>query len=202
MLIDRIGMATCIACFQNGLLYIALPIVGSTLFGFNGMWAGFAVAPPVAISVTMFFVRQRFGKENFPFLLKGLEADVVVMDGALTPESAVTLSIEVKDSLHAHGYSGATAAKARLFIEEICVTILDMNGPRKKPILIELSLFFEIDSVLIIIRDSGKLFDLTDSDSQVEGLSGFILSGLMEAHQEKAYLVTTGYNRNMIRFPK
>ena len=32
-------------------------------------------------------------------------------------------------------------------------------------------------------------------------MSGFILSGLMEAHkEEKAYLVTTGYNRNMIRF--
>ena len=31
MLIDRIGMATAIACFQNGLLYIILPITGSLL---------------------------------------------------------------------------------------------------------------------------------------------------------------------------
>ena len=35
-----------------------------------------------------------------------------------------------------------------------------------------------------------------------KGLSGYILSGLMESHKEKAYLVTTGYNRNMIRFSK
>ena len=68
--------------------------------------------------------------------------------------------------------------------------------------LIELSLFFEVDSVLIIERDSGELFDLTDPDLQIQGLSGFVLSGLMEAHQEKAYLVTTGYNRNMIRFAR
>lgn len=67
----------------------------------------------------------------------------------------------------------------------------------------ELSLFFEPDSVLIIERDSGELFDLTDPDLQIRGLSGFILSGLMEAHkEEKAYLVTTGYNRNMIRFSR
>ena len=57
-----------------------------------------------------------------------------------------------------------------------------------------------VQRVLIIERDSGILFDLTDADNQIHGLSGFILSGLMEAHQEKAYLVTTGYNRNMIRF--
>lgn len=66
----------------------------------------------------------------------------------------------------------------------------------------EISLSFEKDSVLVIERDSGELFDLTDPDLQVEGLSGFILSGLMEAQKEKAYLVTTGYNRNMIRFMK
>ena len=66
--------------------------------------------------------------------------------------------------------------------------------------MIELLLFFEDDHVLIIERDSGKLVDLTDPDAEVKGLSGFTLSGLMEAHTEKAYLVTTGYNRNMIRF--
>ena len=70
----------------------------------------------------------------------------------------------------------------------------------KKPVLIEFSLFFEKDSVLIIERDSGELFDLTDPDAHIKGLSGFILGGLMSAHEEKAYLVTTGYNRNMMRF--
>ena len=46
------------------------------------------------------------------------------------------------------------------------------------------------------------LFDLTESDVQVGELSSFILSGLMNAQKEKAYLVTTGYNRNMIRFSR
>ena len=202
MLIDRIGMATAIACFQNGLLYIILPITGSLLFGFYGMWAGFVVAPAVALTTTMLFVFFRFKKDNFPFLLKSLESDIEVLDGTLTPDAAVALSKEVSDSLLARQYPAGEANRAALFVEETGLTILDMNSNSKKPVLMELSLFFEEDSVLIIERDSGKLFDLTDPDVQVKGLSGFILSGLMASHQEKAYLVTTGYNRNMLRFSK
>ena len=202
MLIDRIGMATAIACFQNGLLYIILPITGSLLFGFYGMWAGFVVAPAVALTTAMLFVFFRFKKDNFPFLLKSLESDIEVLDGTLTPDAAVALSKEVSDSLLARQYPAGEANRAALFVEETGLTILDMNNNSKKPVLMELSLFFEEDSVLIIERDSGKLFDLTDPDVQVKGLSGFILSGLMASHQEKAYLVTTGYNRNMLRFSK
>ena len=87
-----------------------------------------------------------------------------------------------------------------MFTEEIGLTILEKNAGRKKPILTEISLLFEDRSVLLIERDSGKIFDLTDPDQAVSGLSSFILSGLMESHKEKAYLTTTGYNRNMMRF--
>ena len=202
MLIDRIGMATCIACFQNGLLYILLPIAGSLLFGIYGMWAGFVVAPILTIICALLFVYLKFGKDNFPFLLKNMDSEIIVMEDTLTPESAASLSVQVKNSLQSHQYSTETANSAALFTEEIGLTILESNQPSKKSILIELSLFFEDNQVLIIERDSGKLFDLTDPDAEIKGLSGFTLSGLMEAHNEKAYLVTTGYNRNMIRFSR
>ncbi|MBP5293872.1 MAG: hypothetical protein J6023_07090 [Clostridia bacterium] len=202
MLIDRIPMATGIACFQNGLLYILLPILGSVLFGINGLWAGFVVAPVLTIVCAMLFVYKRFGKDNFPFLLKDMRSEIIVMDDTLTPGSASALSEKVAENLLSHGYTKDTATRAALFTEEIGLTVLDVNKPSKKPVQIELSLFFENDHVLIIERDSGKLFDLTDPDAEIKGLSGFILSGLMEAHEDKAYLVTTGYNRNMIRFSR
>ena len=202
MLIDRIGMATCIACFQNGLLYVILPILGSVIFGINGLWAGFAVAPVLTLICAFLFVYLRFGKDNFPFLLKNMESEIVVMDDTLTPDSASALSEKVQDCLLSHQYPKDAANRAALFTEEIGLTIIEINKRSKKPVLIEFSLFFEDDHVLIIERDSGKLFDLTDPDAEIKGLSGFILSGLMEAHDEKAYLVTTGYNRNMIRFSR
>lgn len=202
MLIDRIGMATCFACFQNGLLYILLPILGSVIFGINGMWAGFVAAPILTLVCAMLFVYLRFGKDNFPFLLNDMDSEIVVLDDTLSPESASALSVQVADCLISHQYPKETANRAGLFAEEIGLTVLDINKQSKDPILVELSLFFENDQVLIVERDSGVLFDLTDPDAPVKGLSGFLLSGLMETHKDKAYLVTTGYNRNMIRFAK
>ena len=202
MLIDRIGMATCFACFQNGLLYILLPILGSVIFGINGMWAGFIAAPILTLVCAMLFVYLRFGKDNFPFLLNDMDSEIVVLDDTLSPESASALSVQVADCLISHQYPKETANRAGLFAEEIGLTVLDINKRSKDPILVELSLFFEDDQVLIVERDSGVLFDLTDPDAPVKGLSGFLLSGLMGTHKDKAYLVTTGYNRNMIRFAK
>ncbi len=202
MLIDRIGMSVCISCFQNGLLYILLPITGSLLFGINGMWAGFVIAPAVTLALAMLFVRLRFGKDNFPFLLKDIDSEIEVMDDTLTDKTASELSQKIGQSLISHGYSKQKSMCASLFAEEIGLTVLERNGKAKKPVLIEFSLFYEEDSVLIIERDSGELFDLTDPDAEIKGLSGFVLSGLMQAHQEKTYLVTTGYNRNMMRFAR
>ena len=200
MLIDRIGMSVCISCLQNGLLYILLPITGSLLFGINGVWAGFVLAPILTLAGALLFVYLKFGRDDFPFLLKSMDSEIEVMDDVLKEENVSKLSEQVGQSMLSHHYSKKEANRAALFVEEICLTIIERNKKLKKPVLIELSLFFEADSVLIIQRDSGELFNLTDPDLQIKGLSGFILSGLMEAHkEEKAYLVTTGYNRNMIR---
>lgn len=202
MLIDRIGMSVCFACLQNGLLYVILPVSGSLIFGVNGMWAGFVLAPVITLICAMSFVRLRFGRESFPFLLRDEYTEIEVLDSVLTEESAVDLSKKVDSSLHSHDYQPEVAKRASLFVEEIGLTILEKNSKNKKPVLMELSLCYGEDSVLIIERDSGELFDITDSDLQIGGLSSFVLSGLMEAHREKTYLVTTGYNRNMMRFSR
>ena len=200
MLTDHIGMATSFACFQNGLLYILLPLLGSTLFGLNGMWVGFVIAPILTLCFAMVFVYLKFGKDNFPFILKSMESEIEVMDNVLTAENTVALSEQVRESMLSHRYSKSVANRAALFVEELGSTILEVNEKTKKPVLIELSLFFKEDSVLIILRDSGELFDATDPNLNVKGLSSFVLNGLMEAQKEKEYLVTTGYNRNIIRF--
>ena len=164
------------------------------------MWAGFIVASLLTLISAYVYVYLRFGKENFPYLLKDIDSEIKVMDDTLTTETAASLSENVKDLLLSHDYPKKTANHAALFVEEIGLTILEKNRKTNQKLFFELSLFFEEDSVLIIERDSGELFDISDPDVRVNGLSGFVLSGLMQAHNEKAYLVTTGYNRNMIRF--
>ena len=70
-----------------------------------------------------FFVYLRFGKEQFPFLLRDMESDIEVIDGTLTKEAVSGLSETVGRNLSSHQYSGAVANHAALFIEEICLTI-------------------------------------------------------------------------------
>ena len=202
MLIDHIRMATCIACLHNGLLYLLLPMLGSLAIGINGMWAGFAAAPILALACAYLFVYLRFGKDNFPFLLKDMNSDIEVLDDKLTPQAVAALSERVGSILLARGYSKKMVLRASLFVEEMGLSILDANKDAKKPVLIELSLFFDPDSVLIIQRDSGKLLDVANPDQKTQSISRTILDGILSSLNERAYIVTTGYNRHMVRFTR
>ena len=202
MLVDRVALAAGVTFLKDGVFYSLLPVAGSIMFGKTGMWAAFALAPVLALIITAIFIRRHYGKESFPSLLVPKHADIVVFDSVFTPETCSELSEKVRNTLKERGYSKKQSMKAALFTEEIGLTIIAKNKDRKKPVLVEISLLFDEESVLLIERDGGKVFDITDPNLKVDGLSSFILSGLMEAHEEKAYQTTTGYNRNMIRFRK
>lgn len=202
MLIDRVGLAVGVTFLKDGVLYSVLPIIGSLLMGKTGMWAAFALSPVLALIITMIFIRWHYGKASFPNLLVPKHADIVVFDGVFTTEMCSVLSEKVQNTLNERGYSKKQSMKAALFTEEIGLTIIEKNKDSKRPVLAEISLLFDDGSVMLIERDAGKVFDITDPDMKIDGLSSFILTGLMESHKEKAYQTTTGYNRNMIRLYK
>ncbi len=200
MLVNHVALSVAITVLKDGFLYSVLPLLASVLFGGNGMWVAFATTPALALALSFLFIRYHYGAARFPYLLEKTKTEIIVMDDTLTSEGCARLSERTQAAMQEHGYSARVASRAALFTEEIGLTILEKNATGKKPILIEISILFEDGSALLIERDSGEIFDLTDPDQAISGLSSFILSGLMEAHKEKAYLTTTGYNRNMMRF--
>ena len=202
MLIDHVGLSVGITFLKDGLLYSLLPVLGSVLFGQAGFWSAFAVAPLLALGLSLLYIRLRYGKACFPYLLEGTETPILVLDDTLTKESCVRLSEQVNEALRDRGFSDRSATQAALFTEEIGLTLIEKNKKARKPLLVEISLLFEGSSVLLIERDSGVIFDVTDPELKIDGLSSFVINGLLNAQKEKAYLTTTGYNRNMIRFPK
>lgn len=202
MLIDHIGIATGFTCLQYGLLNVLLPMLGSSLWGIHGVWAGIATAPVLTLICTLLFVLLRFGKENFPFLLWDMDSEIVVMDEVLSADSPVHLAERVRSCMLSHQYASTVADNAALVIAELLSCTIKKNENTKKAVLIELSLFFEDDSAQIIERDSGELFEFVASDTQVGDLSGCIPVGQTKAQREIAYLVTTGYNRNRIRYSR
>lgn len=200
MLIDHVGLSVLITVIKNALFYSFLPLLGSALWGETGMWIAFAAAAPLSLLISFAFIYFYYGRNRFPWLLDEKYQRIVVLDDFLTRERIAALSQAVENAMSEYGYSKKSSTRAALFTEEIGLTILEKNAKAKSAILIELSLLFENGSALLIERDSGEIFDLTDPDQAVSGLSSFILSGLMEVHKEKTYLTTTGYNRNMMRF--
>ena len=202
MLIDHVGLSVGITFLKDGLMYSLLPVLGSVLFAQTGMWAAFAVAPLLALALSLLYIRFRYGREQFPYLLEDKQRPILVFDDVLTRESCVKLSEQVLEALRSRGFSDRSATQAALFTEEIGLTLIEKNKTARKPLLVEISLLFEESSVLLIERDSGVIFDVTDPELKIDGLSSFVINGLLNAQKEKAYLTTTGYNRNMIRFER
>lgn len=53
----------------------------------------------------------------------------------------------------------------------------------------------EFAGIRVILRDSGKFFDITDSDAIPDSFNQYMVSNLMVVHENKAYMLTIGYNR-------
>lgn len=197
---DRIGFAVLTVCVTDGPMYAVLPIVFALIFGVNGLWIGFALAPVLGLILPLFILKCRKGKEGFPLYLDWADTRITVFDSVLGKDRLSDISVKVQAELTEQGYDKSSAMKAALFTEEIGATLLEQNGDKK--IWVEYSLLYDKESVRLIIRDTGKIFDVTDPDLQVKGLSSFVISGLLNAQKEKDYIPTTGYNRNIIRFYK
>ena len=95
----------------------------------------------------------------------------------------------------------------QILIEELGLLILEKNGgldktKHGKKIHAECTLMIEPNTVRIILRDSGIIFDITDADARVSSFRQFFVASVMERHRSKAYLTTTGYNRNEFAFPR
>ena len=101
MLIDHVGLSVGITFLKDGLLYSLLPVLGSVLFGQTGMWAAFAVAPLLALVLSLLYICLRYGKARFPYLLEGTQRTILVLDDVLTRESCVRLSEQVNKALRA-----------------------------------------------------------------------------------------------------
>ena len=145
------------------------------------------------------YIYLRYPRGSFPYLLEGMDDDIAVFDDTATSENCSKLSGKVGEEFVKRGLPDTVRNQAEVLIEEIIKAIIEVNRGGKSPPFIEISLTFKKDSVMIVIRDSGVLCDLTDPDLNVKSLGVYTLSRLMSFCPNKAYLTTTGYNRNMIQ---
>ena len=86
-----------------------------------------------------------------------------------------------------------------LFAEEMLILIQEKNADAK--ILAEFTIMVEPEGVRLILRDSGKVFDITEEDAKVDSFRQYVVANMRLSIDNKAYITTTGYNRNELFFP-
>ena len=188
------SIMTILAVF--GLPVALFPLFGSC-WGAHGVWGALGLAPALALGLVALYVLARGGRSGFPFLLpKGREAALRAFDLELDPVSICGVSASVGAHLGANGVMGRRASKAALLVEEALMVVHDRNSGRrvKAEVTVDLN-----DGLMIVLRDDGVIFNITDADARVSSLRGYLVSNLMTAIPVRRNLTTTGFNRNVFK---
>lgn len=168
-----------------------------------GIWLGCSLAPLVSLIVCSLLIFLRCTKkrgEPFPLLIpRDNEDRTFIYDFAVTAENAVAVSRTADAVLQGFPVSEQTRTFLCLTLEEMLMLIREKNG--EKIVFAECTILVEPEGVRMILRDSGRLFDITEADARADSFRQYVVAALMLAHEYKAYLITTGYNRNELFFP-
>ena len=116
----------------------------------------------------------------------------------LTEESVAELNNKVEALLEEHKVSKRTCNYVELLIEEIYLLVIEMN--RGRSLSAECTVRLD-DDLLLVMKDNGIVFDVTDADIPVSSLRSFTLSCIMKHQAEKINMTTLCCNRNAFRFP-
>lgn len=165
--------------------------------GVTGVWVALGIAPLVAVAACAIYVMFHEGVRRFPYLLaEGREANLRVFDLVLDPAQICATSAAVGAYLEGRGIDAVRSGKAALLVEEALMVVREHNDG--KQVLAEVTVDLN-DGVVLILRDDGELFDLTDVDAKISSLRSYLVSNLMTVLPNRRNLTTTGFNRNIFR---
>ncbi|MGN0412252.1 MAG: MATE family efflux transporter, partial [Lachnospiraceae bacterium] len=199
LLIEKMLLATWITILKDFLALVTLMILGGIMFGVNGVWIGFGIAPLLSLGISSLLICRHYGRKNFPLLLKQ-EGEIWDFDLILTEQSILNLRDELEKILLDRNRKKKLVSRIMLLTEELEMLILEKNPG--KEVAAECTLLIDGDEIQLVFRDSGVLFDITDEDSAVSSLRSYLVANMMSYQKRKNHLVTTSYNRNAFRFEK
>ena len=197
-IIDKILLGFTICGLQELILAVPLGFLFGKIFGVYGMFAGIVLAAPFAYYLSLLYVRLRYGKENCPLILADRKKSMqeAFFEFTVTPEMIIAVQKQAGDFLRHNGVSQKNVMKSELLIEELFMLIYEKNG-KKNTICAECTVIVKDNTVRIITKDDGVLFNIADEDAGISSLRSFVVASFMETLKtQKRYLTTMSYNRN------
>ena len=182
-----------------GFIYmLAAPIafvpVLSKWFGFEGLVWGFFLTPFAALLVSFVVIAVKYGVKKYPFLIEESKDMIYMHEFAVNEHDIVMLCEVVGKDLEANGVDKSITNKAQLMLEETLLLVKEKNA--EKMVLADCTVMINDEYVKIITRDNGIIFDVTDTDKEVESFGSYVTARLMAAGQKNSYLTSISFNRN------
>ena len=169
----------------------------ASFIGINGLWIGMAAAPILAILIGSVIVMCRYGKTAVPLILDAKnDIGISSYDIVLTPENTIKMRDDIECLLRKNNVTDKTIYRIMLLIEELGTLITEQNPGKKIYCECTIKISDSEKEIKIIMRDSGKIFNITDSDMEISSLNAFVVSSMMEKYENRKNLTTMGYNRN------
>ncbi|MBQ9461880.1 MAG: multidrug transporter MatE [Clostridia bacterium] len=114
----RIVLTLVINAFRDAVLAVPLFVIGGSIFGIYGMFAGVALAPVFTWLFTRIYIEIRYGKSAYPLFLDKLEKTVksFLFEFRLVPDDIVSARDRVGKELEGCGYAKDSVMKAMLLI--------------------------------------------------------------------------------------
>lgn len=165
------------------------------------VWIGLSASSSLTIAVVVIIVFIRNGTKFFPILItEENDENIFIYSFEINEQNVVAMSETAGQAVKEAGYSPRMQVLLGAYLEDLLLLVKEKNATSKKEILAECTLILEEGGVRLILRDLGKIFDITDEDARPDSFRQYLVTNMISALDIKTYLVTTGYNRNEFVF--
>lgn len=195
--LEKISLGNLLSFLSNSGVFIPLTVFFGMVLGLSGVWIGMSLTPVVSCGAFILFIRLKYGKGQFPYLMEEVESCEYTYDTYLSQENIMEICDWSSEVLGYHGADKKVINRVRLVIEEVYMQILEKNRNR---VLTETCLYMDDRKIQLYLRHTGEIMDSTDGDAQVTSFRSFIIACMMQEQQNKDYSLMTGYNRAIFEF--
>ena len=200
---EKAGLGNITAFFYEFITPMIPTIPIAMKWGFTGLVWGFFLNPIITILLMSIVIIARYGIKAWPFIILDNDNTVFMHEFALKDDEIITLRNIAGEELTSAGVSHEIINKVQLMIEELCEVIKKKNetaaaehGRKMKKILDDCTLIVNEDSVQLIMRDNGVIFDVTDCDADITSLSQYVVNRLIDDDDDNTYMTTVSFNRS------
>lgn len=168
----------------------------------EGVWIGLAVSPVLSLAAGMVFVRLRYGREGFPFMLAPKDDRIHIYDFQLCPKNIAAMAKTAGAVLKQAGYPAKTRGIFEILTEDILSLIEEKNRDPGRELTVEYTVILEDDGARMILRDDGRPLELTDADVEVGSFRQYVVSMALAIPKRRRHISAADYNRNEFFFEK